>query len=146
MLTEGVKVTFGTDGAASNNDLNILSEMATTSKVHKALSSNPTVLDAKTILLMATRWGSDVLGLGKKIGSLQKGKRADMITLNLRKPHLTPLYNVYSHIVYAAMASDIEAVMINGKMVVDQGKLCTADEEEILAKAKVWQEKIKAFR
>jgi 5-methylthioadenosine/S-adenosylhomocysteine deaminase len=69
-----------------------------------------------------------------------------MITLNLRKPHLTPLYNVYSHIVYAAMASDIEAVMINGKMVVDQGKLCTADEEEILAKAEVWQEKIKAFR
>jgi 5-methylthioadenosine/S-adenosylhomocysteine deaminase len=146
MLTEGVKVTFGTDGAASNNDLNILSEMATTSKVHKALSSNPTVLDAKTTLLMATRWGTDVLGLGKKIGSLQKGKHADMITINLRKPHLIPLYNVYSHIVYAAMASDIEAVMINGKMVVNQGKLCTADEEEILAKAKVWQEKIKAYR
>ena len=146
MLTEGVKVTFGTDGAASNNDLNILSEMATTAKVHKALSNNPTALDAKTTLLMATRWGADVLGLGKKIGSLQKGNRADMITLNLRRPHLTPIYNVYSHIVYAAMASDIESVMINGKMVVDQGKLCTADEEEILSKAKEWQEKIKAHR
>jgi len=146
MITEGVKVTFGTDGAASNNDLNILSEMATTAKVHKALSNNPTVLNAKTTLLMATRWGADVLGLGKKIGSLQKGKHADMITLNLRKPHLTPLYNVYSHIIYAAMASDIESVMINGKMVVDQGKLCTADEDEILSKAKEWQEKIKACR
>jgi len=145
LLTEGVKVTFGTDGAASNNDLSILSEMSTTAKVHKALSNNPTVLDAKTTLLMATRWGADVLGLGKKTGSLQKGKRADMITINLRKPHLTPLYNVYSHIVYAAMASDIETVMINGKIIVNEGKLCTADEEEIMAKARVWQEKIKLY-
>jgi 5-methylthioadenosine/S-adenosylhomocysteine deaminase len=146
MLTEGVKVTFGTDGAASNNDLNILSEMSVTAKVHKALSDNPTVLNAKTTLLMATRWGADVLGLGKKIGCFQKGKRADMITLNLKKPHLTPLYNVYSHIVYAAMASDVETVMINGTVVVNEGKLCTADEEEILLKAKKWQEKIKAHR
>jgi 5-methylthioadenosine/S-adenosylhomocysteine deaminase len=146
MLTEGVKVTFGTDGAASNNDLNILSEMSVTAKVHKALSDNPTVLNAKTTLLMATRWGADVLGLGKKIGSLQKGKRADMITLNLRKPHLTPIYNVYSHIVYAAMASDVETVMINGTVVVNKGTLCTADEEEILSKAKEWQEKIKRYR
>jgi len=146
LLSGGVKVTFGTDGAASNNDLSILSEMSTTAKVHKALSNNPTALDAKTTLLMATRWGADVLGLGKKIGSLQKGKRADMIILNLEKPHLTPLYNVYSHIVYAAMASDIETVMINGKVVVSEGKLCTADEEEILAKARAWQEKIKAYK
>jgi 5-methylthioadenosine/S-adenosylhomocysteine deaminase len=145
MLTEGIKVTFGTDGAASNNDLSILSEMSTTAKVHKALSNDPTVLDARTTLLMATRWGADVLGLGKKIGSLQKGKRADMITIDFRKPHLTPLYNVYSHIVYAAMASDIETVMINGKIVVNEGKLCTADEEEILEKARIWQEKIKAY-
>jgi 5-methylthioadenosine/S-adenosylhomocysteine deaminase len=146
MLDRGVKVTFGTDGAASNNDLNIISEMSTTAKVHKALSKNPTVLNAKTVLLMATRWGTDVLGLGKKIGSLQKGKCADMITINLRKPHLTPLYNVYSHIVYAAMASDIETVMINGKTVVNEGKLCTADEEEILSKAKEWQEKIIRYK
>jgi 5-methylthioadenosine/S-adenosylhomocysteine deaminase len=145
MLTEGVKVTFGTDGAASNNDLSILSEMSTTAKVHKALSNDPTALNAKTTLLMATRWGADVLGLGKKIGSLQKGKRADMITINLRKPHLTPLYNVYSHIVYAAMASDIETVMINGKVVVNEGNLVTADEEEILEKARIWQKKIKIY-
>lgn len=144
MLTEGVKVTFGTDGAASNNDLSLLSEMSTAAKVHKALSNNPTVLDAKTILLMATRWGADVLGLGEKIGSLEKGKHADMITLNLRKPHLTPLYNVYSHIVYSVMASDVETVMINGKMIVHDGKLCTADEEAILSKARIWQEKIKS--
>lgn len=144
MLMAGVKVTFGTDGAASNNDLNILSEMSTTAKVHKALSNNPTVLDAKTILLMATRWGAEVLGLGDKIGSIEKGKLADIVTINLKKPHLTPIYNVYSHIVYAAMASDVEEVMVNGKVVVNNGRLCNADEEEILIKAREWQKKIKA--
>jgi len=143
MLTAGVKISFGTDGAASNNDLNILSEMSTTAKVHKALSNNPTVLDAKTALLMATRWGAEVLGLGHAIGSIEQGKIADIIIMNLDKPHLTPLYNIYSHIVYAAMASDVEAVMINGKMVINDRKLLTADETEILYKARKWCEKIR---
>jgi len=144
MITGGVKVTFGTDGAASNNDLNILSEMSTTAKVHKALSQNPTVLDAKTVLRMATRWGAEVLGLGNKIGSLEKGKAADMISVNIDKPHLTPLYDVYSHIVYAAMASDVDMVMVNGKVLVNGGMLMTADESEILHKARMWGEKIRA--
>lgn len=143
MLMEGVKVTFGTDGAASNNDLNILSEMSTTAKVHKALSDDPTVLDAKTVLLMATRWGAEVLGLGAKVGSIEKGKLADIVIINLKKPHLTPLYDVYSHIVYAAMASDVETVMVNGKVVVNGRRLVTADESEILYKAQKWCEKIK---
>jgi 5-methylthioadenosine/S-adenosylhomocysteine deaminase len=144
MINQGVKVSFGTDGAASNNDLNILSEMSTTAKVHKALSQNPTVLDAKTVLRMATRWGAEVLGLGDKIGSLETGKAADMITVNINKPHLTPLYDVYSHIVYAAMASDVDMVMVNGKVLVNSGRLVTADESEILHKARMWGEKIKA--
>jgi 5-methylthioadenosine/S-adenosylhomocysteine deaminase len=144
MINQGVKVSFGTDGAASNNDLNIMSEMSTTAKVHKALSQNPTVLDAKTILLMATRWGAEVLGLGNKTGSLEKGKAADMISININKPHLTPLYDVYSHIVYAAMASDVDMVMVNGKVLVNSGRLMTADEDEILDKARMWGEKIKA--
>ncbi len=144
MLNAGVKVSFGTDGAASNNDLNIMSEMSVTAKVHKALSGDPTVLDAKTALLMATRWGAEVLGLGNLTGSIERGKLADIIVLNLDKPHLTPLYNIYSHIVYAAMASDVETVMVNGKVVVDGGKLLTSDEAEILHKARFWREKIKA--
>lgn len=144
MLMAGIKVTFGTDGAASNNDLNILSEMSTTAKVHKALSNNPTVLDAKTVLLMATKWSAEVLGLGDKIGSIEKGKIADIVIINLKKPHLTPMYDIYSHIVYAAMASDVDTVMVNGKVVVNNSKLCTGDEEKILAKAKEWQEKIKS--
>jgi 5-methylthioadenosine/S-adenosylhomocysteine deaminase len=144
MLMTGIKVSFGTDGAASNNDLNIMSEMSTTAKVHKALSEDPTVLDAKTILLMATRWGAEALGLGDRIGSLEKGKRADFVSLDLKKPHLTPIYNVCSHIVYAAMASDISDVMVNGRFVVENGMLITADEQEILAKAQQWSEKIRA--
>lgn len=142
MLSAGIKVSFGTDGAASNNDLSIMSEMSTTAKVHKALSDNPTVLDAKTALLMATRWGAEVLGLDERIGSIEPGKIADLIVINLDKPHLVPLYNIYSQIVYAAMASDVESVMVNGKMVLNDRKLMTADEREILFKASQWREKI----
>ncbi len=143
MLAAGVKVTFGTDSAGSNNDLNIISEMSTSAKVHKALSGNPTAMDARTVVLMATRWGAEVLGLGDKIGSLEKGKLADIITIDLKKPHLTPIYNPYSHIVYAAMASDVQTVMVNGKIVVNGGTLVTADESEILRKAEQWSRRIK---
>ena len=145
MLAEGVKVSFGTDGAASNNDLNILSEMSTTAKVHKALSNNPTVLDARTILCMATRWGAEALGLGDGVGSLEKGKMADIIAINLNKPHLIPLYDVYSHIVYAAMASDVETVMVNGRLVVHKRRLQTGEESEILDKARKWCLKIRGL-
>lgn len=143
MLKAGVKVSFGTDGAASNNDLNILSEMSTAAKVHKAVSNDPTALNAKTALLMATKCGADALGLGGLTGSLEKGKTADIAIMNLNKPHLTPLYDIYSHIVYSARASDVETVFVNGKLVVDKGRPCTADEEEITAKARAWRCKIK---
>lgn len=144
MLMAGIKVTFGTDGAASNNDLNILSEMSTTAKVHKAISGNPTVLNSKTVLTMATRWGAEVLGLGDRIGSIEKGKLADIITIDLKKPHLMPMYDVYSHIVYAAMASDVETVMVNGRVLVNNGMFVAADEEEILQKASEWGRRIKS--
>lgn len=143
MLKAGIKVSLGTDGAASNNDLNILSEMSTAAKVHKAISNDPTALNAKTALLMATRWGAETLGLGGITGSLEKGKAADIVIMNLDSPHLTPLYDIYSHIVYASRASDVESVFVNGKLIVDKGRLSTADEEEIMAKAREWRNKIK---
>lgn len=143
MLTLGIKVTFGTDGAASNNDLNILSEMSTTAKVHKALSNDPTVLDAKTALLMATRWGAEALGLGQITGSIEKGKAADLVVINLEKPHLTPIYDIYSHIVYSVRASDVETVMVAGKVVVEEGKLSSGSESGIIARARDWGEKIR---
>lgn len=144
MLSSGIKVSFGTDGAASNNDLNILSEMSTSAKVHKAIAKNSTVLDAKTSLLMATKWGADSLGLGDRIGSIESGKLADIITISLKKPHLTPIYDVYSHVAYSAMASDVETVMVNGRLLVNSGRLISADEDEILRKASEWGRKIAA--
>ena len=143
MLKAGVKVTFGTDGAASNNDLNILSEMSTAAKIHKAISGDPTALNAKQAMLMATRWGAETLGLGKITGSIEEGKSADIVIADIRKPHLVPLYDVYSHIVYSMHSSDIETVMVNGKVVVDNSRLTTADESEIMQKAIEWGQKIK---
>ncbi|MBI4823221.1 MAG: amidohydrolase family protein [Nitrospirae bacterium] len=143
MLKAGIKVTFGTDGAASNNDLNIFSEMSTAAKLHKSVSDDPTTLPAKTVIKMATRWAGEALGLGGIIGSLEKGKSADLIVVDLLRPHLTPVYNIFSHIVYSMRPSDVETVMVNGKLVVDKGRLLTGDEEEILNKAGRWGERIK---
>ncbi len=143
MLKAGIKVSFGTDRAASNNDIDILSEMSTAAKVYKAVSGDATLLPAKTVLGMATRWAALAIGLGDVTGSLEEGKSADLIVLDLKKPHLTPVYNIYSHIVYSMRASDVESVMVAGKLVVDKGRLLTADEEEILEKARNWGLKIK---
>lgn len=138
MLRHGVKVTFGTDSAASNNDLNLLSELSTAAKLHKAISGDPTILDARTALLMATRWAGEALGLGDMIGSIEKGKRADLVMIDLNKPHLLPVYDIYSHIVYASRPSDICMVMVDGRILVNDGRLTIKDEDEILNKAKAW--------
>lgn len=143
MLNSGVKVTFGTDGAASNNDLNIISEMSTAAKVHKAVSGDTTALDSRTALLMATRWGAEAIGLGSITGSLEPGKYADLVVINLDKPHLTPVYDIYSHITYSAMASDVETVIVNGRVVLNDRELKTGDEDSILRRARAWGEKIK---
>lgn len=143
MLKAGIKVTFGTDGAASNNDLSILSEISTAAKLHKAIANDPTALASRTALLMATRWAAESLGLGETTGSLEKGKAADLVVINLDKPHLTPIYDIYSHIVYSVMASDVETVFVNGKVLVDKGKLNSLDEAGIMEKARQWGRRIR---
>src|SRR6202142_3905496 len=142
MIRAGITVSLGTDGAASNNDQNILSEMSTAAKLHKAIANDPTVLDSKTALLMATRWGAEALGLGSKIGSLEKGKEADIIAIDLRKPHLSPIYDIYSHIVYSAMASDVDTVIVGGKLVIKNRNHVEVNEDAILKKSAEWQDKI----
>ncbi|GBD97867.1 MAG TPA: amidohydrolase [Nitrospirae bacterium] len=142
LLNAGVKVAFGTDGAASNNDLNILGEMSTAAKVHKAVSMDATIADSKTMLLMATKNGAEILGLGEKTGSIKPGKKADLIIAGLDQPHLTPIYDIYSHITYCMRPSDIETVMVNGKIVIDKGQPATLDEAGVIAKARAWREKI----
>lgn len=143
MLQSGVNVSFGTDGAASNNNLSILSEMSTAAKVHKAVAGDPTALSAKQAMLMATRRGAEALGLGSLCGSIEPGKAADIVIADLRKPHLIPLYDIYSHLVYSMNAADIDTVLVAGRVVIEHGVLTTVDEAEIIAKATVWSGRIR---
>lgn len=132
LLNAGAKIGLGTDGAASNNDLNMFEEMDTTAKLHKVFRKNSSVVDAKSVVEMATIGGARVLGLEKEIGSIEEGKRADVIIIDLDKPHLTPMYNPYSQIVYAVDGADVETVIIEGRIVMRDHKILTVDEEKII--------------
>jgi len=127
MLKRGIKVGLGTDGCASNNDLDMFREMDTAAKIHKVTSLDPTVMSAQTVLQMATLGGAQVLGLDKLIGSIEIGKQADIILLDMNQPHLTPLYNCYSQLVYAARGADVKTSIINGKIVMKDRQLRTID-------------------
>jgi 5-methylthioadenosine/S-adenosylhomocysteine deaminase len=127
MLKRGIKVGLGTDGSASNNDLDMFREMDTAAKIHKVTSLNPTVMSAETVLTMATIGGAKVLGLDKFIGSIETGKQADIILVDMNQPHLIPLYNCYSQLVYAARGADVKTSIINGKIVMKDRQLRTID-------------------
>ena len=133
LLAGGVAVGLGTDGAASRNDVDLFGEMDTCAKVHKVHRLDPTVMGARTVLSMATTGGAAVLGASGEIGSLEPGKKADLIVLDLDQPHLTPLYNIPSHLVYAARGSDVCHSVINGQVVMQNRRLLTMDEEALLA-------------
>ena len=127
---------LGTDGCASNNNLDLLEEMDMAAKLQKVGTMDPTVLDAPTVLRMATVSGAKVLGLGSLVGSLEVGKKADIILLDARKPHLIPLYNPYSHLVYSARGNDVTHSMINGRLVLENRRLLSLDLAEVLKRAK----------
>ena len=101
-------------------------------------------MDAKTVVKMATIGGAEVFGFKDKLGSLEAGKKADLIILNWSQPHLTPVYNYYSHLVYSACGHDVQTVIIDGKIVMHNQKILTVDEKEVLATAKKIGEKIKS--
>ncbi len=143
MIKKGVKVSMGTDGAASNNNLDLLEEISIAAKVQKGITADPTVLDVKTCMKMLTVWAAESLGIESETGSIEIGKKADMILLNLRKPHLQPVYDIYSTIIYSAKASDIEDVFVNGIPVILNGRHQFVDEDEIIDKALWWAERIR---
>ncbi len=126
-LKAGVKVGIGTDGVASNNDLDLFEEMRSAAFIHKLNSNEPTVMDARTTLEMGTMGGARVLGMQDQIGSLETGKRADIIILDLDKPHAHPVYNIYSLIIYSLHGSDVDTVIVDGKVLVKNRKLVTLD-------------------
>lgn len=134
LLAAGVSVGLGTDGAASNNDVDMFGEMDFAAKLHKVHSLDPTVMPAETVLGLATLGGARLLGAETRIGSLEAGKKADLIVLDLDKPHLTPIYSLPSHLVYAARGSDVAHSLINGRVVMRHGRLLTLDEGELLAR------------
>ncbi|HUH66380.1 MAG TPA: amidohydrolase [Syntrophales bacterium] len=143
MMKAGVTVGLGTDGCASNNNLDMFQEMDTAAKLHKAAKLDPTVMDARTVVRMATCEAARVLGMEGIAGSLKVGMNADIIIIDLDRPHLTPLYNEYSHIVYAANGSDVDTVLINGDVVMRQRRLLTIDEDKIMEAVKETAGKIK---
>lgn len=132
MLQSGVKVGIGTDGPASNNDVDMFGEMNTVAKIHKVARMDPTAMNAEQTLHTATQGGAETLGAGEQIGSLEVGKKADLIVLNLDQPHLTPLYNIPSHLVYAARGADVLHSVIGGRLVMENRRLLTLDEKKIL--------------
>jgi 5-methylthioadenosine/S-adenosylhomocysteine deaminase len=127
MLKLGITCGLGTDGCASNNDLDMFREMDTAAKVHKVTARNPTLMSAEMVLKMATLGGAKVLGLADRIGSIETDKDADIILVDMDKPHLTPLYNPYSQLVYAASGADTLTSIIGGKIVMRNRKLLTIE-------------------
>ncbi len=137
LLKAGVCVGLGTDGCASNNNLDIFLEMDTAAKLHKVNTFDPTAMDANTVLKMSTIDGARSLGLDDITGSLEPGKRADIIIIDTHKPHLTPMYNPISHLVYAVKGSDVTTSIINGKIVMEDGRLLTLKLEDIIEEIKI---------
>ncbi|MDQ6759330.1 MAG: amidohydrolase [Acidobacteriota bacterium] len=143
LLSLGIPVGLGTDGpAGSNNDFDMLEEMNLAADLQKVASMNPKALPAQKAIEMATIDGARVTGMQKEIGSLEPGKRADLITIRINRPHAVPMYNVYSQIVYALKASDVQDVMVNGNAIVRDGRSLTLNEAEIVNKAREYAGRI----
>ncbi|MDY6029642.1 MAG: amidohydrolase [Acidaminococcaceae bacterium] len=143
MLAKGICIGLGTDGASSNNNLDMLEECRITAMLHKAVSGNPLAVPAAKAWEMATSGGAAVLGF-KNLGTLETGQSADIVLWNMEKPHWYPRNNKLSQLVYAAASSDADTVMIAGKVVLRGGKLVTCDEEKIYAEAEICARRLKS--
>ncbi|NTV59551.1 MAG: amidohydrolase [Deltaproteobacteria bacterium] len=143
MVKKGIVLGLGTDGCASNNNLDLFKEMDTAAKLSKVATLDPVNMGAATVLRMATVWGAKVLGLEKQIGTIEVGKQADIITIDLRKPHLVPLYNPMSTIVYSASGSDVKDVIVNGRVLMKDRTFTALDAEEVMARVREISEKIR---
>jgi 5-methylthioadenosine/S-adenosylhomocysteine deaminase len=142
-LSADVPLGLGTDGpAGSNNDLNMFEEMDLAAKLQKVTRMDPTAVRAEQAFEMATIRGARAVGLDKEIGSIEAGKRADMIFVRTTAAHAAPMYDVYSHLVYALKGSDVQHVMVNGRTVVRNRTVLTLKAAEVLAKAAEFQKAI----
>jgi len=142
-IRKGIHVTLGTDGSASNDNLDMLEETATMAKLHKGVSRNTVALNAETALRIATENGFSAVGI--KAGRIEEGYEADLILLDPQNPHLQPLYDPIAQTVYSAQSADIDTVVCRGKVLMEKREIKTLDEEEILREAALWGEKIREF-
>jgi len=144
MLAAGVHVGLGTDGAASNNDLDMIGEMGSAARVHKVTALDPTAAPARAVLRMATQGGAEALHMGERIGSLEAGKRADLIVLDVSGPNALPLFDPTSHVVYSARSDAVQTVVVEGKVLMERRRVRTLDTEAIRARALQFGRKIRA--
>jgi 5-methylthioadenosine/S-adenosylhomocysteine deaminase len=142
MLNKGINVGIATDGTASNNNLDIIDEMRSCALIHKVYLMDPKVASAKDVLKMATIYGAKVLGIDNKVGSIEIGKKADLITISLNNFHLMPIYDPYSAIVYSANGLDVSSVIINGKIIMEKGEFKNIDIEKVKYNVERLKEKV----
>jgi 5-methylthioadenosine/S-adenosylhomocysteine deaminase len=135
MLAEGLRLGLGTDGAASNNDLDMFEEMLTAALLAKHTSGDPTAAPAAAVLEMATLGGARALGMEDRIGSLEPGKRADLVVVGLDEPRLHPLFDPVSHLVYVAKGADVRDVVVEGRVIMRDRRVLTLDEKAVVAEA-----------
>ena len=140
----GVAVGLGTDGAASNNDLDMFEAMRQAALLHKLSTGDPRVLPAATALRMATLDGARALGLDREIGSIEAGKRADIILVSTSSARQTPLYDPISHLVYVTRGDDVRTTIVNGKPLMREGRVLTLDEEAVIRDARTWAAKVRS--
>jgi len=143
MLIKGITIGLGSGSAASNNNMDIFREMNHASLMHKVMRMDTAIMDSMTTFEMATIHGADVLGLGDKVGSIEVGKKGDIVVMDTSGPHVTPMYNPYSHLVYAAKSTDVSTVIIEGKVVMQDRKMRKINESKILKDANSLAEKIR---
>jgi 5-methylthioadenosine/S-adenosylhomocysteine deaminase len=143
MLAAGVAVGLGTDGAASNNDLDLWEEIDTAAKLHKVALLDATVLDAREALEMATLGGARAIHMADEIGSLEVGKRADLIAVDVSGAHTRPFYDLYSLLTYTVKAADVDTVIVDGKVLLEGGEVLTVDAAAVLARADDYRDRIR---
>ena len=142
-LEAGVALGLGTDGAASNNDLDMFEAMRTASLLHKLTTGDPTAVSARTALQMATIGGARALGMQRRIGSLEPGKRADVLVVSMSSARQTPMYDPISHLVYTTRGDDVLVTVVNGRVLMRGRKVLTLDEAAVLKEARLLSEKVK---
>jgi 5-methylthioadenosine/S-adenosylhomocysteine deaminase len=144
LFAAGIKIGLGTDGAASNNTLNLLRDMQLAALLHKGVSGDPTALPARAMIEMVTCRGAEVLGLGDRVGTLSEGREADIICVAVDGPHTAPMYDPFSHLVFAARATDVRHTVVRGRVVVRNRSLQSIDRERVEAQAREFSETIRS--